>query len=75
MTNKNFSLGTKLDQLVAKWLLRKKINLEGCREWVLIRGWAIIEFSPFSASGKFILCNKTLNNNKTWSLGKSFSST
>ena len=34
--------------------------------WVLTRGWALIKFSPFSASEVCLLCNKTINaNNKT----------
>ena len=35
-------------------------------EWALIRGWALIKFSPFSASVVCLFCNKTVNgNNKT----------
>ena len=34
--------------------------------WALIRGWALIKFSPFSASEVCLFCNKTINaNNKT----------
>ena len=34
--------------------------------WALIRGWALIKFSPFSASVVCLFCNKTINgNNKT----------
>ena len=34
--------------------------------WALIRGWALIKFSPFSASEVCSFCNKTINaNNKT----------
>ena len=34
--------------------------------WVLIRGWALIKFSPFSTSVVCIFCNKMVNgNNKT----------
>ena len=34
--------------------------------WALIRGWALIKFSPFSTSVVCIFCNKTVNgNNKT----------
>ena len=34
--------------------------------WALIRGWALIKFSPFSRSVTCIFCNKTVNgNNKT----------
>ena len=33
---------------------------------MLIRGWALIKFSPFSASEVCLFCNKTINaNNKT----------
>ena len=34
--------------------------------WALTRGWALIKFSPFSASVVSLFCNKTINgNNKT----------
>ena len=34
--------------------------------WALIRGWALIKFSPFSASEACLFYNKTINaNNKT----------
>ena len=34
--------------------------------WVLIQGWALIKFSPFSTSVVCIFCKKTVNgNNKT----------
>ena len=34
--------------------------------WALIRGWALIKFSLFSASEVCLFCNKTINaNNKT----------
>ena len=34
--------------------------------WVLIRGWALIKFAPFSASVVCLFCNNTINgNNKT----------
>ena len=33
-------------------------------EWALIRGWALIKFSPFSVSVACLLCNKTINGNK-----------
>ena len=32
--------------------------------WALIRGWALIKFSPFSASEVCVFCNKTTNANK-----------
>ena len=39
--------------------------------WALIRGWALIKFSPFSASEVCLFCNKTINaNNKTWRSNK-----
>ena len=33
-------------------------------DWVLIRGWALIKFSPFSASVVCLFSNKTINGNK-----------
>ena len=42
--------------------------LRGCAfsRWALIRGWALIKVSPFSASGVRLLCNKAINgSNKT----------
>ena len=34
--------------------------------WVLIRGWALIKFAPFSASVVCLFCNNTINgSNKT----------
>ena len=36
------------------------------KEWALIQGWALIKYSPFSASVVCLFCNKTINgNNKT----------
>ena len=32
--------------------------------WALIRGWALIKFSTFSASVGCVFCNKTINGNK-----------
>ena len=32
--------------------------------WALIRGWALIKFSPFSASVICLFCNKAINANK-----------
>ena len=29
--------------------------------WALIPGWALIKFSPFSASEVCLFCNKTIN--------------
>ena len=41
-------------------------NLFDKPPWALIRGWALIKFSPFSASEVCLFCNKTINaNNKT----------
>ena len=31
--------------------------------WALIRGWALIKFSPLSASAVCLFCNKTINSN------------
>ena len=31
--------------------------------WALIRGWALIKFSVFSASVVCLFCNKTINGN------------
>ena len=56
------------------WALIKFLDLESGRlfevgaysRWALIRGWALIKFSPFSRSVTCIFCNKTVNgNNKT----------
>ena len=33
--------------------------------WALVRGCALIKFSPFSASLVCLFCNKTNGNNKT----------
>ena len=39
--------------------------------WALIRGWALIKFSPFSTSVVCIFCKKTVNgNSKTWRCNK-----
>ena len=35
----------------------------GYSRWVLIRGWALIKCSPFSASEVCLFCNKTINGN------------
>ena len=42
----------RLTVLGAYWIL-------GPWEWALIRGWALIKFSPFSASLVCLFCNKT----------------
>ena len=42
------------------WTLRVGAN----SRWVLIRGWVLIRFSPFSASVVCLFCNKTTNGNK-----------
>ena len=31
--------------------------------WALIQGWALIKFSPFSASVVCLFCNKTIDGN------------
>ena len=44
------------------WTLRVGTYLR----WALIRGWALIKFSPSSANEVCLFCNKTINaNNKT----------
>ena len=44
------------------WTLR----VDAYSRWALIHGWALIKFSPFSASELCLFCNKTINaNNKT----------
>ena len=49
-------------RLLNFWTLR----VGAYSRWVLIRGWALIKFSPFSASEVCLFCNKTINaNNKT----------
>ena len=51
-------------RLLIFWTLRVGAYLR----WVLIRGWALIKFSPFSASEVCLFGNKTINaNNKTQS--------
>ena len=49
-------------RLLNFWTLR----VGAYSRWALIRGWAVIKFSPFSASEVCLFCNKTINaNNKT----------
>ena len=49
-------------RLLNFWTLRVGAN----SRWALIRGWALIKFSTFSASEVCLFCNKTINaNNKT----------
>ena len=49
-------------RLLNFWTLR----VGAYSRWALIRGWALIKFSPFSASEVCLFCNKTINaNNKT----------
>ena len=43
------------------WTLRVGTYLR----WVLIRGWALIKFPPFSASEECLFCNETINAIKT----------
>ena len=38
-----------------------EIRVSTYSRWVLIWGWAIIKFSPFSASVVCLFCNKTIN--------------
>ena len=48
--------------LINFWTLR----VGAYSRWALIRGWALIKFSLFSASEVCLFCNKTINaNNKT----------
>ena len=52
----------RLGRLLNFWTLR----VGAYSRWALIRGWALIKFSPFSTSVVCIFCNKTVNgNNKT----------
>ena len=49
-------------RLLNFWTLR----VGAYSRWALIRGWALIKFSPFPASEVCLFCNKTMNaNNKT----------
>ena len=49
-------------RLLNFWTLR----VGAYSRWALIRGWALIIISPFSASVVCLFCNKTINaNNKT----------
>ena len=49
-------------RLLNFWTLR----VDAYSRWALIQGWALIKFSPFSASEVCLFCNKTINaNNKT----------
>ena len=49
-------------RLLNFWTLR----VGAYSRWALIRGWALIKFSPFSASEVCLFCNKAINaNNKT----------
>ena len=43
--------------LIKIWTLRVGAN----SRWALIRGWALIKFSTFSASVVCLFCNKTIN--------------
>ena len=46
-------------RLLHFWTLR----VSGYSRWALIRGWALIKCSPFSASEVCFFCNKTINGN------------
>ena len=49
-------------RLLNIWALR----VGAYSRWALIRDWALIKFSPFSASEVCLFCNKTINaHNKT----------
>ena len=55
-------------RLLNFWTLR----VGAYSRWALVRGWALIKFSPFSASVLCLFCNKTINgNNKTRRCNKS----
>ena len=47
-------------RLLNFWTLR----MGAYSRWALIRGWALIKFSPFSASKICLFYNKTINANK-----------
>ena len=46
-------------RLLNFWTLRVGAH----SRWALIRGWALIKFSPFAASAVCLFCNKTINSN------------
>ena len=55
-------------RLLNFWTLR----VGAYSRWALIRGWALMKFSPVSASEVCLFCNKTINaNNKTRRSNKS----
>ena len=57
-------------RLLNFWTLR----VGAYSRWALIQGWALIKFSPFSASEVCLFCNKTINaNNKTRRSNKALS--
>ena len=45
------------ERLLNFWALR----VSAYSRWALLRGWALIQFSPFSASEVRLFCNKTIN--------------
>ena len=63
-----FGIGHGIGQKFQFWALIKFLDLEirvgAYSRWALIHDWAIIEFSPFSASAVCLFCNKTINANK-----------
>ena len=64
LTNSNYRIYSinRPGLLLNFWTLR----VGAYSRWALIRGWALIKFSPFSASVVCLFCNKTINgNNKT----------
>ena len=54
-------------RLLNFWTLR----VGAYSRWALIRGWALIKFSPFSASEVCLFCNKTTKSKRLYSLAKS----
>ena len=47
------------ERLLNFWTLKEG----ACLRWALIRGWALIQFPPFSGSVVCLFCNKTINSN------------
>ena len=39
------------------------LKVGACSRWALIRGWAPVQFPPFSGSVVCLFCNKTINSN------------
>ena len=63
--NQDHGIGQKFQFWAVIKFLDLEIRVGVYSRWTLIRGWAIIKFSPFSASVVCLFCNKTINaNNK-----------